>query len=55
MNVDIHKANTEMLQRWLAKNEWLLGRYNSTTEAAEIELCKTFLRDIRRELLARAE
>ncbi len=49
----IRDASTETLRKWHRNNVCLLDEYHPTKEAAEIELCKIFIRNIRAELVSR--
>ncbi len=54
-HAQVRRADSETLRRWLLNNEALIDQYDSTTEAADIQLCKTLIRDINAELCIRAE
>ena len=52
---EIRDASAETLRKWHSNNVSLLDEYDPAKEAAEIQLCKMFIRDIRAELVSRAE
>jgi len=51
----IGAADSETLRKWLRNNALLLDEYHPAKEAAEIQLCKMHIREIRAELVSRAE
>ncbi len=51
----IRDASAETLRKWHRNNVRRLDEYDTAKEAAEIQLCETFIRDIRAELASRAE
>ncbi len=52
---EIRDASTKTLQNWLRNSNSLLLEYARGKEAAEIQFCKMHIRDIRAELVSRAE
>ncbi len=55
MIATIVKTDSETLRQWLRENTRLLNEHDPATDAAEIDLCEKHIRDIRSELVNRAE